>query len=81
LTFLSNNFIRPASTIAQLYKCLLQIELFFKWIKQHCAFVVWPQPYAFGVRPNEVFESSVVKQKNCLKIGFKAMVLVVKMYV
>jgi hypothetical protein len=33
--FLSNNFILPALTIAQLYKCRWQIELFFKWIKQH----------------------------------------------
>jgi len=35
LTFLTNNFILPALTIAQLYKCRWQIELFFKWIKQH----------------------------------------------
>ncbi len=35
LTFLTNNFILPAYTIAQLYKCRWQIELFFKWIKQH----------------------------------------------
>jgi len=35
LTFLSNNFIVPALTIAQLYKCRWQVELFFKWIKQH----------------------------------------------
>jgi len=35
LTFLSNNFILPAYTITQLYKCRWMIELFFKWIKQH----------------------------------------------
>jgi len=35
LTFLSNNFIIPALTIAQLYKCRWQVELFFRWIKQH----------------------------------------------
>ena len=35
LTFLSNNFFVPALTIAQLYKCRWQVELFFKWIKQH----------------------------------------------
>jgi len=35
LTFLTNNFILPSITIAQLYKCRWQIELFFKWIKQH----------------------------------------------
>ena len=35
LTFLSNNFIVPPLVIAQLYKSRWQIELFFKWIKQH----------------------------------------------
>ena len=35
LTFLTNNFTLPAIKIAQLYKCRWQIELFFKWIKQH----------------------------------------------
>ncbi len=35
LTFLSNNFIIPALTIAQLYRCRWQVELFFRWIKQH----------------------------------------------
>ncbi|MFH1061597.1 MAG: IS4 family transposase [Candidatus Omnitrophota bacterium] len=35
LVFLTNNFALPAITIAQLYKCRWQIELFFKWIKQH----------------------------------------------
>jgi hypothetical protein len=33
--FLTNNFTLPALTIAQLYHCRWQIELFFKWIKQH----------------------------------------------
>ncbi len=35
LVFLTNNFELPALTIAQLYKCRWQVELFFKWIKQH----------------------------------------------
>lgn len=35
LTFLTNNFALPALTIAKLYKCRWQVELFFKWIKQH----------------------------------------------
>jgi hypothetical protein len=35
LVFLTNNFNLPAITIAQLYKCRWQIELFFRWIKQH----------------------------------------------
>ncbi|MFQ5629915.1 MAG: IS4 family transposase [bacterium] len=34
-TFLTNNFSLPALTIAQIYKYRWQIELFFKWIKQH----------------------------------------------
>jgi len=33
--FLTNNFLLPALTIAELYHCRWQIELFFKWIKQH----------------------------------------------
>jgi hypothetical protein len=33
--FLTNNVALPALTIAQLYKCRWQVELFFKWIKQH----------------------------------------------
>jgi len=35
LVFLTNNFALPALTIAQLYQCRWQVELFFKWIKQH----------------------------------------------
>ncbi|MEE8427878.1 MAG: IS4 family transposase [Gammaproteobacteria bacterium] len=33
--FLTNNFTLPALTIAELYRCRWQVELFFKWIKQH----------------------------------------------
>ena len=33
--FLTNHFTLPALQIAQLYKCRWQVELFFKWIKQH----------------------------------------------
>jgi DDE family transposase len=35
LVFLTNNFLLPALTIAQLYRCRWQVELFFRWIKQH----------------------------------------------
>jgi len=33
--FLTNNFVLPALTIARIYKSRWQVELFFKWIKQH----------------------------------------------
>ena len=35
LKFLTNNFVLPALTIAAIYKSRWQVELFFKWIKQH----------------------------------------------
>ena len=35
LVFLTNNFVLPAFTITELYRCRWQVELFFKWIKQH----------------------------------------------
>ena len=35
LVFLTNNMALPAATIAALYKGRWQVELFFKWIKQH----------------------------------------------
>ena len=35
LTFLTNNFVLPARTIADLYHRRWRVELFFKWIKQH----------------------------------------------
>ena len=35
LVFLTNNFELPALTVTELYRCRWQVELFFKWIKQH----------------------------------------------
>ncbi len=47
--FLTNNFALPALTITQLYKCRWQIELFFKWIKQHLRIKAF-----YGTSPNAV---------------------------
>lgn len=49
LGFLTNNFELPALVIAQLYKCRWQVELFFKWIKQHLRIKAF-----FGVNENAV---------------------------
>ena len=49
LVFLSNNFAVPALTITQLYRQRWQIELFFKWIKQHLRIKVF-----FGESENAV---------------------------
>jgi hypothetical protein len=35
LVFLTNNFFLPALNVANFYRCRWQVELFFKWIKQH----------------------------------------------
>jgi hypothetical protein len=47
--FLSNNFILPALTIARIYKCRWQVELFFKWIKQNLRIKTF-----YGTSPNAV---------------------------
>lgn len=47
--FLTNNFQLPALTIPQLYKCRWQVELFFKWIKQHLRIKAF-----YGTSPNAV---------------------------
>jgi len=49
LVFLTNNFTVPALTIAQLYRGRWQIELFFKWIKQHLRIKAF-----YGTSPNAV---------------------------
>jgi hypothetical protein len=47
--FITNNFTLPALTIAKLYKARWQIELFFKWIKQHLRIKAF-----YGRSPNAV---------------------------
>ena len=47
LVFLTNNFALPAQTIAQLYRSRWQVELFFKWIKQHLRIKAF-----YGTTPN-----------------------------
>ena len=49
LVFLTNNFDLPALTIAELYRCRWQVELFFKWIKQHLRIKAF-----FGTSENSV---------------------------
>jgi hypothetical protein len=49
LVFLTNHFTLPAFTITELYRCRWQVELFFKWIKQHLRIKVF-----FGTSENAV---------------------------
>ena len=47
--FLTNNFALPAYTITRLFKCRWQVEIFFKWIKQHLRIKSF-----YGTSPNAV---------------------------
>jgi hypothetical protein len=49
LVFLTNNFTLPALTLTELYRCRWQVELFFKWIKQHLRIKVF-----YGTTENAV---------------------------
>ncbi len=49
LVFITNNYLLPALTIARLYKARWQVELFFKWIKQHLRIKVF-----YGTSENAV---------------------------
>jgi hypothetical protein len=49
LTFLTNDFTLPALTVTHLYRLRWQVELFFKWIKQHLRIKAF-----FGTSPNAV---------------------------
>jgi Domain of unknown function (DUF4372)/Transposase DDE domain len=67
LGFFTNNFELPALTIAQLYKCRWQVELFFKWIKQHLRIKAF-----FGTTPN------AVKTQIWIAISVYVLVAIVK---
>jgi hypothetical protein len=67
LAFLTNNFELPALTIARLYKCRWQVELFFKWIKQHLRIKAF-----FGTSEN------AVKTQIWIAIGVYVLVAIIK---
>ena len=67
LGFFTNNFELPALTIAQLYKCRWQVELFFKWIKQHLRIKAF-----FGTNEN------AVKTQIWIAISVYVLVAIVK---
>ena len=65
--FLTNNFALPALTIAQLYRCRWQVELFFKWIKQNLRIKAF-----YGTSDN------AVKTQLWIAIGVYVLVAIVK---
>jgi len=67
LGFFTNNFELPALVIAQLYKCRWQVELFFKWIKQHLRIKAF-----FGINEN------AVKTQIWIAISVYVLVAIVK---
>jgi hypothetical protein len=67
LKFFTNNFELSALTIAQLYKCRWQVELFFKWIKQHLRIKAF-----FGTNEN------AVKTQIWIAISVYVMVAIIK---
>ncbi len=67
LVLLTNNFTLPALTITELYRCRWQIELFFKWIKQHLRIKVF-----YGTTEN------AVKTQIWIAISVYVLVAIVK---
>lgn len=65
--FLTNNFTLPALTIAHLYKCRWQIEIFFKWIKQYLRIKTF-----FGTTEN------AVKTQIWIAISIYVLVAIIK---
>jgi IS4 transposase len=67
LVFLTNHFTLPALTITELYRCRWQVELFFKWIKQHLRIKVF-----YGTTEN------AVKTQIWIAISVYVLVAIVK---
>lgn len=67
LVFLTNNFALPAITITELYRCRWQVELFFKWIKQHLRIKAF-----FGTSEN------AVKSQIWIAVSVYVLVAIVK---
>ena len=67
LIFLTNNFALPALTITELYRCRWQVELFFKWIKQHLRIKAF-----FGTSEN------AVKSQIWIAVSVYVLVAIVK---
>ena len=67
LIFLTNNFILPATTIAELFRCRWKIELFFKWVKQHLRIKAF-----YGTSEN------AVKTQIWIAIGAYVLVAIIK---
>jgi hypothetical protein len=67
LVFITNNFTLPAETIAALYRQRWQVELFFKWIKQHLRIKAF-----FGTTEN------AVKTQIWIAISIYVLVAIVK---
>ena len=67
LVFLTNNFNLPAFTITELYRCRWQVELFFKWIKQHLRIKAF-----FGTSEN------AVKSQIWIAVSVYVLVAIVK---
>jgi transposase len=65
--FLTNNFVLSAITIAKLYKCRWQVELFFKWIKQNLRIKTF-----FGLSEN------AVKTQIWIAVSIYVLVAIVK---
>jgi hypothetical protein len=67
LVFITNNFTLPPATIAELYRCRWQVELFFKWIKQHLRIKAF-----FGTSEN------AVKSQIWIAVSVYVLVAIVK---